>query len=86
MAEQEKEYQPILPPSPEDEKPEEGFVPYCGSEEADPDMPRSNKKFVLLIVLIIAVVLLAFIMMFGIGILLSSNSYKRIIKNNRNKL
>lgn len=65
MAEQEKEYQPILPPAPDDEKPEEGFVPYCGSDEAETELPKSNKKFVLLISLIIVVVLLAFIMMFA---------------------
>ena len=53
MAEQEKEYQPILPPPPEDEKPEEGFVPYCGSEEVKLDMPKSNKKIIILIILIV---------------------------------
>ena len=58
MAEQEKEYQPILPPPPEDEKPEEGFVPYCGSEEAKLDMPKSNKKIIILIILIAAAVIL----------------------------
>lgn len=47
----EQVYEPILPP-PEEEKPEEGFVPYCGSEEAESAERNPNRKLILLLVLI----------------------------------
>ena len=52
MDEKEQVYEPILPPSPEDEKPEEGFVPYCGSDEAELAERKPNKKLILLLILI----------------------------------
>ena len=68
---------------------EQKYTPYYGPY-SDLKLALSAVIGVLLIVLSLLVLtsgfVIAFIMMFGIGILLSSNSYKRIIKNNRNKL
>lgn len=57
MEEKEKIELPVLPPAPEDEKPEEGFVPYCGSDEAAEEDPRPKKKLILLLILVAALVL-----------------------------
>ena len=58
MEEKEQVYQPILPPAPEDEKPEEGFVPYCGSEEAELERRHPVNKTLVLIILILLLVFL----------------------------
>ena len=63
MAEKDTDYKPIIQPDPEDEKPEEGFVPYCGSEEAAEVDRKPFRKFVLLMILLAAMILV-----FGISL------------------
>ena len=58
MKEKETDYLPIVPPPPEDDKPEDGFVPYCGSEEAAEaeNQNKPKKKLVLLLILILSLI------------------------------
>lgn len=55
MDENEKVTLAVLPHPEEDEKPEEGFVPYCGSEESKSAKRHPNVKYIVLIVLAVIV-------------------------------
>lgn len=59
----EQEYQPILPPE-ETEQPEDGFVPYCGSEDAG---SRKNPRLFLLIPGILLALAVIFIVVVLVG-------------------
>ena len=58
MEEKDKIELSILPPAPEDEKPEEGFVPYCGSEEAEAEQRNPKKKMTLFLILVIVLIVI----------------------------
>ena len=79
MEEKEKEYQPILPAHPENEQPEEGFVPYCGSEEAENEQRDPKKKLLLLLIMIALLVLIIAVSM----VLRKSNYYHTVLRNLR---
>ena len=79
MDEDKKVVLPELPKPPADEKPEEGFVPYCGSKEAKQLERNPNAKLIVLAVLSIITILLFFIS----HVAQRNNYYQAVLQNLR---
>lgn len=77
MEENEKSTLLISPDSPADESPEEGFIPYCGSEDAKA-AERDPKIKIRILVILVAVLILVFV----VSLAAKKNNYYHSVLNN----